>query len=347
MDSRVFLIFGAGLIGGCVSLFIGVPMPFMLGGLFGAASFVLYYEKSKPQLPKLSNTFRQVFMALIGAIIGTRFSPEIFQILPDFWVSGLALIPFILIGHSGSYWIMRKISGYGRRDTFFATMPAGIIDAVALAEQMGADIKIVATQHFIRVVIVVTLVPLIFFTIDGNAVGSAAGMSMANSNYTLDDVISLCLIAFVGLGIGRAIKLPASHMMGPLFLGFVLSISGLIQLSVPFWLPHLAQFVIGTALGSQFSGISKNLLTKGFFVGIAIGTYMLLVGAVFAFSLKFYVPADLGALFVSFAAGGLAEMSLIALSLNFNPVIVALHHLFRIVLTVSFCGVFAKRFLKF
>ena len=218
MDSRVFLIFGAGLIGGCAALFIGVPMPFMLGGLFGAASFVLYYEKSKPQLPKLSNTFRQVFMALIGAIIGTRFSPEIFQILPNFWVSGLALIPFILIGHSGSYWIMRKISGYGRRDTFFATMPAGIIDAVALAEQMGADIKIVATQHFIRVVIVVTLVPLIFFTIDGNAVGSAAGMSMANSNYTLDDVISLCLIAFVGLGIGRAINLPASHMMGPLFL---------------------------------------------------------------------------------------------------------------------------------
>jgi len=54
----------------------------------------------------------------------------------------------------------------------------------------------------------------------------------------------------------------------------------------------------------------------------------------------------LGVLFVSFAAGGLAEMSLIALSLNFNPVIVALHHLFRIVLTVSICGIFAKRILK-
>ena len=161
----------------------------------GAASFVLFYEKSRLQLPKLSNTFRQVFMALIGAIIGTRFSPELFQILPDFWISALALIPFILIVHSGSYLIMRKISGHSRRDTFFATMPAGIIDAVALAEQMGADLKIVATQHFVRVVIVVTLVPLLFLIIDGNAVGSAAGMSMANSNYTVTDVISLCLIA--------------------------------------------------------------------------------------------------------------------------------------------------------
>ena len=73
---------------------------------------------------------------------------------------------------------------------------------------------------------------------------------------------------------------------------------------------------------------------------------MLSVGAAFAFTLHAFVPAGLGALFVSFAAGGLAEMSLIALSLNFNPVIVALHHLFRIVLTVSFCGIFAKRILK-
>ena len=346
MDTRYLLIFGSGLLGGCIALFVGLPMPFMLGGLFGSAAFVLCYESYNARLPKLSNAFRQVFMALIGAIIGTRFSPELFSILTDFWISGLALIPFILIGHSGSYWIMRKLSGHSRRDTFFATMPAGIIDAVALAEQMGADIKIVATQHFVRVVIVVTFVPLIFFIIDGNAVGSAAGMAISNKEYNVTDVLTLGLIAFIGLGIGKWMKLPASHMMGPLFLGFILSVSGLIQVNVPYWLPHLAQFVIGTALGSQFSGISKNTLLKGFGVGFTIGVYMLLVGAAFALALQHYVPADLGALFVSFAAGGLAEMSLIALSLNFNPVIVALHHLFRIVLTVSFCGIFAKRVLK-
>ena len=60
---------------------------------------------------------------------------------------------------------------------------------------------------------------------------------MANSNYTVTDVLMLCLIAFVGLGIGRKINLPASHMMGPLFLGFILSISGLIQLNVPIGCP--------------------------------------------------------------------------------------------------------------
>ena len=51
-------------------------------------------------------------------------------------------------------------------------------------------------------------------------------------------------------------------------------------------------------------------------------------------------------MFVSFAAGGLAEMSLIALSLNFNPVVVALHHLVRIVLTIWVGSYMAKRFFK-
>jgi len=58
-----------------------------------------------------------------------------------------------------------------------------------------------------------------------------------------------------------------------------------------------------------------------------------------------FVPADFGAMFISFAAGGVAEMSLIALSLNFNPVVVALHHLVRILLTVTIGSfIFQRKF---
>jgi uncharacterized membrane protein AbrB (regulator of aidB expression) len=103
---------------------------------------------------------------------------------------------------------------------------------------------------------------------------------------------------------------------------------------------------VGTALGAQFSGVSSKLLTKGLRLGLIVGTYMLTIGAALALLLENFVPAGFGALFVSFAAGGLAEMSLIALSLNFNPVIVALHHLFRIFLTVSFGSYFARHIFK-
>ena len=92
--------------------------------------------------------------------------------------------------------------------------------------------------------------------------------------------------------------------------------------------------------------MSRNLLIRGLGVGVIVGLYMLAVGTLFALTLTAHVPADFSALFVSFAAGGLAEMSLIALSLNFNPVVVALHHLARIFLTVVFGSIMAKYVFK-
>lgn len=317
-------------------------MPFMLGGIFGAACFVLWYERDDKQLPKLSRWVRLVFMSIIGAMIGSRFSPELLTLLPNFWISGLALIPFILLAHAGNYAIMRGIGRYEKLDAYFAALPGGIIDSAALAEEAGADLRIVTAQHFIRIIIVVTSVPLLFLFIQGNAVGSLGGETLATTDYRLSDIALLIAIALIGLFIGQLTKLPVSHMLGPLLLALALSLGGVVEINIPPWMGHAAQYMVGTALGSQFSGISRKLLMRGLGMGLLAGVYMLLLAAMFATFTVQFVPADFGAMFISFTAGGLAEMSLIALSLNFNPVVVALHHLVRILLTV-FIGNFLSR----
>ncbi len=341
-DIRFLPIFFFGLVGGAAAFVVGVPMPFMLGGIFGAACYVLWYERNDKRLPKLSRWVRLIFMAIIGAMIGSRFSPELLTLLPQFWISGLALIPFILLAHAGNYAVMRWIGGYEKLDAYFAALPGGIIDSVALAEEAGADLRIVTAQHFIRIILVVSSIPLLFLVIQGNAVGSLAGQSMGSVDYDLIDIVLLIAIALAGLTIGQLTKLPVSHMLGPLLLAITLSVTGVIEIDIPPWLGHAAQFMVGTALGAQFSGVSRKLLIRGLRMGILSAIYMLFLAAMFAHLLIQYVPADFGAMFISFAAGGLAEMSLIALSLNFNPVVVAIHHLCRILLTV-FIGNFLSR----
>jgi len=346
IDIRYLPIFVFGLAGGIAALFIGVPMPFMLGGIFGAASFVLWYERNDKKLPKLSRWVRLVSMSVIGAVIGSRFSPELLTLLPQFWISGLALIPFILLAHGGNYAIMRGIGKYEKLDAYFASLPGGIIDSVALAEEAGADLRIVTAQHFIRIIMVVATVPLLFLFIKGDAVGSLAGQTMSTSDYNFVDIAIIFAIALVGLLFGQLSKLPVSHMIGPLLLAIVLSVSGVVEIDIPPWLGHAAQYMVGTALGAQFSGVSRRLLARGLGMGLLSGTYMLFLAAAFAIILVQFVPANFGALFISFAAGGLAEMSLIALSLNFNPVVVALHHLGRILLTVYLGNFLSRRVFK-
>ena len=343
MDPRFLLIFLAGFVGGTGAFFIGAPMPYMLGGIFGSACFVLWYERGGRALPQVTRWVRQVFMSIIGAMIGSRFSPEILTLLPQFWISGIVLLPFIMICHAGSYAIMRGIGRYERRDAYFASLPGGIVDSIALAEKAGADVRIVTAQHFTRIILVVTSVPLLFLFVEGEVVGSLAGESLATANYTALDVVLILGIAAVGLAGGLLVRLPVAHMMGPLILALVLTVSGTVTIEVPPWMGHLAQFMVGTALGSQFTGMSRKLLARGLGYGLIVGVYMLAVGSTIAYFLTDYVPADFSVMFVSFAAGGLAEMSLIALSLNFNPVVVALHHLVRIVLTIWVGNYLAKR----
>lgn len=334
MDLRLLPVFVCGLIGGSLAYAAGIPLPFMLGGIVGAAGYVLSYERGGRSLPKLSRWVRLVFMSIVGAMIGSRFSPEMLPLLPQFWISGIAIVFFILVAHAGNYAIMRKLGGYDRLDAYFAGLPGGIVDSVALAERAGADVRVVTVQHFIRIILVVGSVPLLFLFVQGDAVGSMAGESMGGAEYDLWDLAMIMGVAMIGLFGGRAAGLPVAHLMGPLLLALLLSVSGVIEITFPLWLQNLAQYMIGVALGAQFSGVSRKLLMRGLWMGILSTIFMLALAVAISAFLVNHVPANFEVLFISFAAAGLAEMSLIALSLNFNPVVVALHHLARIFLTI-------------
>lgn len=346
MDVRYLFIFLSGLIGGFIALAIGAPLPFLLGGFFGASIFVLFYERENRQLPKMSKWVRLIFVSIIGTLIGSRFTPELIALLPQFWISGIALVVYTLVATAGGYAIMRKMAGYDSATALYSSLPGGLIDSISLAEENGADVRIVTAQHFIRIVIVVVTVPLLFWIIGGTAVGSAAGQTLTSTEYDWKDIVLVLIISWTGLYIGRRyIRLPVSHLLVPLLLTLLLTVTEVVSLSIPSWLQHTAQYMVGTALGSQFSGISRKLLMRCLGMGVICGLYLLFLAAAFAGILMHFVPASFGVIFVSFAAGGLAEMSLIAMSLNFNPIVVAVHHFIRLVLSV-WIGVFFTRYLS-
>ena len=346
MSLRILLLFLSGIIGGYAAFLIGAPMPFMLGGLLGSALFIFFYEKDDRKFGKLNPYVRMCFVAATGTMIGASFTPQLLELLPLYWVSGLALLPFMLIAHYGSYMIMRHLGGYPKVDAYFASLPGGLVEAVILGEKEGADVRVLTAQHFIRVISVVIIVPLLFLLLTGEVVGSAAGETFGIGTWAFQDIGMILAVAGIGLFLGRFFKIPAGHLMGPMLLSLVLSVTGVIAVDIPPWMLHAAQYGVGTALGSQFSGISRRMLQRGLTLGLISVAYMLVLAVCFAYLLTPFVPTNFTAMFISFAAGGLAEMSLIALSLNLSPVIVALHHLVRIFLTVWVGNLVYQRGLK-
>ena len=333
-----------GTLGGVGAYFVGLPMPFMLGGIAGAGCGVALIEARRgPADLRLPKPMREVFIAFIGTMIGASFTPDLLGVLPLFWPSVLAILLFIAVAQVGGFLIMHRIGGYSRVDALYASMPGGLIEASILGEKAGADAKLIAVQHFIRVLLVVFTVPFLFWALTGQVVGSAGGQGFSVSAYDFGDVSTILAVDVVGLILGKLMRLPASHMMGPLILSAGLHVTGAIDVASPPWLLHLAQLVVGVGLGAQFSGLNARVILRGLSVGMIAVSFMLCLSFVFAWVMGGLVPAAMTAMFLSYAPGGVTEMSLIALSLNISPVIVAVHHLIRIVCTVFITQALGRR----
>ena len=234
MDRRwtqIALLFLGGTIGGFVCFFIGLPMPFMLGGIAGAGIVVAVLQGREPRDLRLPPTVRRMSIALVGTMIGASFTPDLLAALPAFWVSAVAILVFIPTAQFGSYLIMRRIGGYRPQDAFFSAMPGGLVEASLLGERVGADVKTLTIQHFIRVLIVVVAVPLLFWLVTGQVVGSASGQSFAKDAYDGTDIALIVAISVLGLGLGSVLRLPAAHLMGPMVLAAIAEVGGLTAIS--------------------------------------------------------------------------------------------------------------------
>ena len=318
-------------------------MPFLLGSLLTTALFIVLVADRRGLVVWFPKPVRKGFVAAIGTMIGASFSGDFLSFLPTYWVSLLAMIPFVLMAHGIGYVLQRRIGGYDRATAFYGALPGGLIEAVAIGEQAGGDVKVLSIQHFARIVLVVMIVPLLFYVWSGQTVGSAAGQAMAAGGTGVADVALVAIIALAGMQIGFWLRLPAGHMIGPMLLSAGLHATGLVSINAPVWLLGLSQLVIGVGLGTNFHGTTGRIVLRAFGLSLLTVSVILVLSLLFAAGLSRLVPMAPAALFLSFAPGGVTEMGLIALSLNLSPMIVSLHHLFRISLAVVVAGIAARR----
>ncbi|MCR8825025.1 AbrB family transcriptional regulator [Pseudosulfitobacter koreensis] len=334
------LILLVGALGAALAVWLGTPLPFLLGALITVGAWSIWRSAGVPETaPRpVLQVLRKASVSLIGVMIGATFSPSLLEQLPQLWLSVLAVVPFVLITHGLSFLIYRRLAKLDRVTAFFAAMPGGLIEAVTLGEAAGADPRLLSTQHFARVVLVIIAVPTVYYLMTGIVVGSAAGQSFDATNAGLLDLAELALLCVIGVFIGRKFRLPASYMIGPMLLSAIAHGTGFLDVASPVWLLAGAQLVIGAGLGVLFAGSSLRSLARAFGFGCVSVAVMLSVAVGFAALLAPWSSLPLIALIISLAPGGVTEMGLVALSLGISPVAVTVHHLFRITLAVSIAG---------
>jgi len=335
-----------GLAGGMAGHALGLPLGYLLGSLLVVAFWAIMGWRVFTQPIHLPQPLRMSFIPIIGVGIGGAFTPEIFRDAAGWWPSLLALLVFVPIAQFSGYLIYRK-GGLSPATAYFGAVPGGLMEMVVLGEEAGADVAILVLIQFLRLILTIVFVPILFAFLTGHAVGSSAGVAMTGAENPLEawDIAALVVAAVGGYFLGRALRFPAAIMTGPLAASAIFHLTGVTDAVPPAWTIAMTQIVVGTGLGARFAGMLAATLRRGFALALLSTAASLAIAFLFAEGLHLTVGLPLSAVFLAFAPGGITEMSLIALSLQISVVFVTLHHVLRIVVAISIAKLFAGRVL--
>jgi membrane AbrB-like protein len=316
------LLIGSG--GGLACFLLRMPLAWMMGAALAtsAAAFMGAPIRMEPRL-------RQLMLVVLGVLLGSSFHPGLLSHIGEWSISLALLAALTFCSALAVFSFYRHVGRYDRTTAFFASVPGGLGEMTATGGAMGGDERIIAISHAVRIISVVLTIP-VWFRLTGNTSRSAG------TGVYLLDLMPLDLLTLAGLGVagallGVALRLPAALLVGSMITSAAAHLAGFTESRPSVEMVAAAQVVIGTGIGCRFIGASGTMVMRamrfalvGGLVSVAFAVAFALFAHMAATDLPFY------GLLLAYSPGGVAEMSLIALSLGIDVAMVATHHLFRL-----------------
>ncbi|MFB2552896.1 AbrB family transcriptional regulator [Ensifer soli] len=323
---RLLLALAIAALGGMLFFFLHLPLAFMLGAMAATATAaILGLPVATPR------SVRPPMTALIGVILGSAVTPDVFDAMPG-WTLPLALLPlFLLVSATVSIVYFRRVAGLDLKTAYFCGMPGGLVEMVLLGAQHGADERTIALVHALRVFLVVLILP--FFM--QFALGLDLGQRPATGAPAMPGLTDLAwvLVCLAGGSLAaHMLRLPLKFLLGPLLFSLALHLTGISRFHLPDWVAPAAQVVLGATIGCRFGGIDIRHLAR--ILALCLGSVLLLLAVTAGFAaLAASLDAhDFTAMLLAYSPGGLAEMSLVAYALHVEVMFVFALHVVRVVL---------------
>ncbi len=307
--------------GGAVAALIGIPLPWMIGAMVGAAALTWTRDVPRP------GGVRQAALIGLGLGLGQTFSgPVIAAIATAIPAMILAGVLTILAGLAVArlFATLARVDG---RTAFFCAVPGGVVLMAVLAARSGAHVPTVTLSQTVRLCLVVILVPPLVAVIAPGVPDGAYSVPRLPT-----DPAGLLLLVALGTAVAFAaerIGVANPWMLGPCLLAIPLSAAGWLPSGVPNWLINAAQVGMGGTLGLRLS--RRFLLSSGRLAAMSVlGTLTLsVILALLAWALARVTGLPAAAVELGMAPGGMPEMAITAKALDLAVPLVLGFHLTR------------------
>lgn len=319
-------VLAVGTLGAFVADRLGMPAGTMVGALVATGIYRLAGGRTGAWQFRYGRAGR----LLLGVVIGGAFGPDVVVSLKAALFPVLALIIIIVCVGLFLGWALSRVTKLDRATALLSIMPGGLPAMVSMSDDVGADVTVVATVHFVRLTTVLLATPVVMPLLIGSnmrAVGAAA-LPMATS---LDLWMTLAALAcgLAGGLIGILARVPSGDLIGSMVAVSVANLSGagLGPLASEFRI--VAMVLIGVAVGAQMSLESLRRLREIVLPVAASIIALIVAGVSLGWLLWMVTSLDLATALLSAVPGGAGTMPAIAYDLGGDMRLVAAFHLTR------------------
>ena len=269
---------------------LGLPSPALFGGLLAGLVRALGFA-GRVAVPGAAMTAGQ---ATIGVAVGSLVDLETLRAVAANWPPVLLVTVGTLVLSLGAGLLLRLRPGISPVTGAFSMIAGGASGIIAMARDLGADQRMVAVLQYLRVLLIVVLMPVVATVVYGASSGSGSPAVPDDGAGWPVGLLFTVGCSVTGLVVGRLVRLPVAALLGPLVVAAVVDLTGLGRgAEVPGLVESAAFLVIGLQVGVSFT--RESLRTIGRALPLALGV---IVGLILA-------SAGLGAL-LSAATGASA-----------------------------------------
>lgn len=331
-----FAVAGAG-----VALFhlLHLPLPWLLGPI-SACLIAALLGMSMQGIKPLNDAMRTI----LGVAVGATLTPAVLSTFPGMWPT-LLLVPVMVacIGLIGVPYFQR-ICGYDFPTAYYATMPGGLQDMIVFGEEAGANVRALSLIHATRVMVIVAALPFLLIGIWDADLSNPPGAPA--TSIPLVELGLMVLCAIVGWRVAERVGLFGASILGPMIVTAALTLAGGLHFRPPAEAIWAAQFFIGIAIGTKYTGITFAEVRKDLTAGLGFCLILIVLTMIFVEGIYSLGVAPGLETLLAFAPGGQAELTVLALIAGADIAFVVAHHVLRIVIVIMGAPLAAHLFRK-
>ncbi len=336
---------------GYLCTYVGIPVGWMIGPLIVGVMLASFDVNSRP-LPVVLFTLSQVIIGLTSAV---RFSPETLTLVKSFILPITLCILATVVCSMFSGFLLWRLSGLDLPTSLLASIPGASSGIIAMSEEYGAEVTIVAILQYIRVIMLIIIVPEVGEWLvsiqDTNTLFFSVDMPLHEYEYSYPIINWSLLIVcgFLGTLLGRIIRFPAPAFIGSFSLGLI------VFLSFPhhFYMPDFGfisgLILLGLATGLKFEWHTIKYIQRAIFIEIILVIALIAICLSIGYDFHLITQVDTMTSLLGFMPGAIDAMVAIVTQLGGDTgAVVAIHmtRQFLILLVVNFLNVLYIRQMK-